>query len=56
MVTVSLERRYACSIYSIFPLCLESNVLEKSTTNSVASFFLLLLLLLLFFTRTPSMI
>ena len=30
-VTFSLERTYSRSICFIFPLCMESNVLEKST-------------------------
>ena len=46
-VTVSLERLYHRSIYSIFSLSIESNASEKSTNNSVAS---------RFFTRTPSRI
>ena len=37
VVTVSLGRPYARIICSIFPLCMESNALEKSTNNSVAS-------------------
>ena len=40
-VTVSLERPYARSICPIFLLCIESNALEKSTYNSVASRFFL---------------
>ena len=38
--TVSLGRLLARSICSIFPLCMESNALEKSINNSVASRFL----------------
>ena len=38
-VTVSLGRTFAISIYSIFPLCMESNILEKSTNKSVSSKF-----------------
>ena len=47
VVTVFLGRPYACSISSIFPVCMESNVLEKSPNDSVA---------LRFFAPTPSMI
>ena len=47
VVTVSLDRLYAWSICSNFPLCMESNALRKSTNYSVAS---------RFFARTPSMI
>ena len=36
MVTVSLEKPWAQCIYSIFPLCMESNALEKSTNKSFA--------------------
>ena len=39
------EGLYAKSIYSIFPLCMESNVLEKFTNNSIV---------LRFFARPPS--
>ena len=39
MVTASLGRPYTSGICSIFPLSKESNVLEKSTNNSVASRF-----------------
>ena len=35
--TVSFGRPWASSIYSIFPLCMESNALEKSINNIVAS-------------------
>ena len=45
--TVSLGRPLARSIGSIFPLCMESKALEKSTNNIVAS---------RFFSRTPSRI
>ena len=45
MATVSLGRQYASSIFLPFPLCMESNVLEKSTNRFVASRFL---------ARTPS--
>ena len=38
--TVSLGRFLAISICSIFPLCMESNALEKSTNNIVAFKFL----------------
>ena len=37
--TVSLGRPQASSICSIFPLCMESKALEKSTNNIVASSF-----------------
>ena len=43
--TVSFGRPQARSICFIFPLCMESNALEKSTNNIVASTF--------FFSRTP---
>ena len=36
-VTVSLRRPKARSICSIFPLCMESNALEKSPNKSVAA-------------------
>ena len=36
VVTVSFRRPYAGSICSIFPLCIKSNALEKSTNKSVA--------------------
>ena len=36
-VAVSLRRLYTNSICSIFPLCIESNALEKSTNCSVVS-------------------
>ena len=39
MVTVSLENLYASSICSIFPICIESNGLKKSTIYSVAPIF-----------------
>ena len=39
-VTVSLGRPYARSIYSIFPLCMESNVLEKFKNKIVSARFL----------------
>ena len=39
-VTVSMGRPYACSICSIFPLCVESNTLKKSMNKSVVSRFL----------------
>ena len=37
--TVSLGRPEASSFYSIFPLCMESKALDKSTNNIVASRF-----------------
>ena len=40
--TVSLEIQLARSICSIFPLCMESNALEKSTDNSATSSFFFL--------------
>ena len=45
--TLSLDGPSVSSICSIFPLCLESNVLAKSTNNIVAS---------RFFALTPSRI
>ena len=36
-VNVSLDRPQASCICSIFPLCMESKALEKSTNNIVAS-------------------
>ena len=39
MVTVSLGRTYVSGICSIFPLSMESNVLEKSSDNKVAEIF-----------------
>ena len=36
---ISLRRPYASFIYSISPLCMESNTLEKSSNKSVASRF-----------------
>ncbi len=45
--TVSFGSPGARSICSIFPLCIESNALEKSTNNIVASSF---------FALTPSII
>ena len=36
-VTVSLGRPYACSICSIFLLCMESKALEKSTNKMCCS-------------------
>ena len=45
-VTVSLGRLYARSICSIFPFCIESNDLEKSTNKCHPRFF----------TRTPFII
>ena len=47
VVTASLGRSYASSIYSIFPLCLKLNALGKSTNCSVV---------LKFFAHTPLMI
>ena len=44
---VSLGKLYTRSICSIFPQCMESNTLEKSTNNIVASGF---------YARTPSRI
>ena len=43
-VTISLGTPYACSIYSIFALLMESNTLEKSTNNIVALRFFKVLL------------
>ena len=43
-VTISLRRPYDSHIFSIFLLCMESNALVKSMTNSVTS---------VFFARTP---
>ena len=37
MVTLSLRKPNARRIGNIFPLCMKSNVLEKSTNDSVAS-------------------
>ena len=34
--TVSFGRQYASRIYSIFPLCMESKALVKSTNSNVA--------------------
>ena len=38
-LTVSLGRAYVRKLSSIFPLCIKSNALEKSTNNNVASIF-----------------
>ena len=46
-VTTSLRNHLIISICSIFPLCVESNALKKSSNKSVAS---------TFFARTSSMI
>ena len=46
VVTISLERPFANCICSLFPLCMETNALQKSMKNSVASTFSL----------TPSML
>ena len=46
-VTVSFGRPYASRICSIFPLCMESKALVKSTNSNVAC---------RFFARTPSRI
>ena len=46
-IIFSLTRPYARRIYSIFRLCMDLNVLDNSTYNSVAS---------RFFVQTPSMI
>ena len=46
-VTIYLGKSFTKSICYIFPACMESNVLEKSANNNVAS---------RFFTRTLSMI
>ena len=35
--TFSLGRSLGTSIWSIFPLCMESNTLEKSKNNSISS-------------------
>ena len=47
MVTGSLGKPYARSIRSIFYVCMESNILEESTNNSVASRFLVQTLLII---------
>ena len=41
-----MEKLYSCSIYYIFPLCMEWNALEKSSNNSIA---------LTYFAHTPLM-
>ena len=47
VMTVSLGRPYTRSFCSIFPMCMESNALKKSTNEIVAS---------RFFAQTPSKI